>query len=53
MDEFKQRQRTIWAVGDYPTLAEHLASAGELEANEADDGSLRISQEYLLSIIRL
>jgi hypothetical protein len=23
------------------------------EANEADDGSLRISQEYLLSIIRL
>jgi SAM-dependent methyltransferase len=30
MDEFKERQRAMWAAGDYPTLAEFLVSAGEL-----------------------
>jgi SAM-dependent methyltransferase len=35
MDEFKERQRTIWAAGDYPTLAEHLVGVGELLVERA------------------
>jgi SAM-dependent methyltransferase len=35
MDEFKERQRTIWAAGDYPTLAEHLIGVGELVVERA------------------
>jgi SAM-dependent methyltransferase len=30
LDDFKQRQQAIWAAGDYPTLAEHIAGVGEL-----------------------
>lgn len=26
---FKSRQRSAWAAGDYPSMAEHIASAGE------------------------
>jgi SAM-dependent methyltransferase len=29
MDEFKQRQRAMWAAGDYATLAEHIEHVGE------------------------
>jgi len=29
MDEFKERQREMWAAGDYATLAEHIADVGE------------------------
>jgi SAM-dependent methyltransferase len=27
--EIKQRQKAMWALGDYPTIAEQIASAGE------------------------
>jgi SAM-dependent methyltransferase len=30
MEEFKQRQRTMWAAGDYAPLAELISGAGEL-----------------------
>ena len=29
MEEFKQRQRAIWAAGDYATLSEHIRDVGE------------------------
>jgi SAM-dependent methyltransferase len=29
LDEFKQRQRVMWAAGDYATLSEHIAHVGE------------------------
>jgi SAM-dependent methyltransferase len=29
LDEFKQRQRAMWAAGDYATLSEHIAHVGE------------------------
>src|SRR5688572_22660170 len=29
MDEFKERQRAIWASGDYAALAEHIEHVGE------------------------
>lgn len=35
MDEFKQRQRAMWAAGDYPTLAEYIKEAGELVVRRA------------------
>lgn len=30
MEEFKQRQRAMWAAGDYASLSEHIKSIGEL-----------------------
>jgi ubiquinone/menaquinone biosynthesis C-methylase UbiE len=30
IDEFKQRQRAIWAAGDYPPLSELISDVGEL-----------------------
>lgn len=36
MEEFKQRQRAMWAEGDYPTLSEHISGMGELVAQRAD-----------------
>jgi SAM-dependent methyltransferase len=35
LDEFKQRQRAMWAAGDYPTLSEHIAGVGELLVERA------------------
>jgi SAM-dependent methyltransferase len=35
VDEFKQRQRAIWAAGDYPTLAKFLAPVGDLVVERA------------------
>jgi SAM-dependent methyltransferase len=29
MDEFKERQRTMWAAGDYAELSEHIRDVGE------------------------
>ena len=29
MDEFKQRQRAMWAAGDYAALSEHIRDVGE------------------------
>jgi SAM-dependent methyltransferase len=29
MDEFKQRQRAMWAAGDYPVLAENIIGVGQ------------------------
>ena len=29
IEEFKDRQRSTWAAGDYPTLAEHISHVGE------------------------
>ena len=29
MDEFKQRQRAMWAAGDYATLSEYIRHVGE------------------------
>ena len=29
MDEFIERQRAIWAAGDYGTLSEHIEDVGE------------------------
>jgi SAM-dependent methyltransferase len=29
LDEFKERQRAMWAAGDYATLSEHIAHVGE------------------------
>lgn len=29
MDEFKERQRAMWAAGDYATLSEHIRDVGE------------------------
>jgi SAM-dependent methyltransferase len=29
VDEFKQRQRAMWAAGDYATLSEHIRDVGE------------------------
>ncbi len=29
MDEFKERQRAMWATGDYATLSEHIRDVGE------------------------
>jgi SAM-dependent methyltransferase len=30
MEEFKERQRAMWAAGDYCTLSEHIKDVGEL-----------------------
>lgn len=30
IDDFKQRQRDMWAAGDYATVAEHTAQVGDL-----------------------
>jgi SAM-dependent methyltransferase len=35
LDEFRQRQRSMWAAGDYPTLSEHIAGVGELLVERA------------------
>jgi SAM-dependent methyltransferase len=35
LDEFKQRQRAMWAAGDYPTLSEQIADVGELLTERA------------------
>jgi SAM-dependent methyltransferase len=34
-DEFKQRQRAMWAAGDYPTLSEQIAGVGEVLVERA------------------
>jgi ubiquinone/menaquinone biosynthesis C-methylase UbiE len=36
LDEFKQRQRAMWAAGDYPTVSEQIAGVGELLVEWAD-----------------
>jgi SAM-dependent methyltransferase len=35
LDDFMQRQRAMWAAGDYPTLSEHIAGVGELLVERA------------------
>jgi SAM-dependent methyltransferase len=35
LDEFKQRQRAMWAAGDYATLSEQIAGVGELLVERA------------------
>lgn len=35
LDEFKQRQRAMWAAGDYATLSEHIKDIGELLVERA------------------
>lgn len=35
MDEFKERQRTMWAAGDYATLSELITDVGELVVERA------------------
>jgi SAM-dependent methyltransferase len=30
MEEFKERQRSVWAAGDYATLSEYISDVGEL-----------------------
>jgi SAM-dependent methyltransferase len=30
VEEFKERQRTMWAAGDYATLSEHIRDVGEV-----------------------
>lgn len=35
LDEFKQRQRAMWAAGDYSTLSEHISGVGELLVERA------------------
>jgi ubiquinone/menaquinone biosynthesis C-methylase UbiE len=41
MDEFKERQRAMWAVGDYATLSEHIRHVGEhlVESAGVDPGT--------------
>lgn len=36
MEEFKERQRGMWAEGDYPTLSEHISGMGELVVDRAE-----------------
>ncbi|MDQ3672060.1 MAG: class I SAM-dependent methyltransferase [Actinomycetota bacterium] len=40
MEEFKQRQRSMWAAGDYATLSEHIRDVGErvVERAGVDEG---------------
>lgn len=33
--EFKERQRAMWAAGDYPKLSEHIAEVGEVLVERA------------------
>ncbi|HUG65829.1 MAG TPA: class I SAM-dependent methyltransferase [Gaiellaceae bacterium] len=35
MDEFKERQRAIWAAGDYAELSEHIRDVGEHVVGQA------------------
>src|SRR5687767_15766217 len=35
LEEFKQRQRAMWAAGDYATLSEHIKDIGELLVERA------------------
>jgi SAM-dependent methyltransferase len=35
MEEFKVRQRAMWAAGDYATLSEHIKDVGELVVERA------------------
>ncbi len=38
MDELKQRQRAMWATGDFPTVAEKIAEVGSATVEAADVG---------------
>jgi SAM-dependent methyltransferase len=38
MDEFKQRQRTMWGAGDYAALSEHIRDVGEHVVERAGVG---------------
>jgi len=43
MEEFKERQRAMWAAGDYATLSEHIAQVGELVVERAGvEGGMRV-----------
>jgi SAM-dependent methyltransferase len=35
MEEFKERQRAVWAAGDFATLSEHIRDVGELVVEKA------------------
>lgn len=35
MEEFKERQREMWAAGDYATLSEHIKDVGEVVVGRA------------------
>ena len=35
MEQFKERQRAMWAAGDYATLSEHIKEVGELVVGRA------------------
>ena len=35
LDEFKTRQRAVWAAGDYCALSQYIADVGELVAARA------------------
>jgi len=36
MEEFKERQRAMWAAGDYVMLSEHIKDVGELVVTRTD-----------------
>ena len=38
MDELKQRQRQMWASGDYPSVAERIGAVGKDVVEAADVG---------------
>ena len=43
MDEFKERQRAMWAAGDYATLSEHIRDVGErVVARAGVDAEMRV-----------
>lgn len=43
MEEFKVRQRAMWAAGDYATLSEHIRDVGErVVARAGVDGGMRV-----------
>jgi SAM-dependent methyltransferase len=43
MEEFKERQRAMWAAGDYATLSEYIAGVGELVVARAGvEGDMQV-----------
>ena len=43
MEEFKERQRAMWAAGDYATLSEHIRDVGErVVARAGVDGGMAV-----------
>ena len=51
-DAIKDGQRRMWSTGDYPDIARTIVELYR-DANEAQDGSLRVQAEYLLTVAEL